>query len=313
MRSNAISNGVSRLVVAVLAAGGAIGCAGSPDESPGVEAASLTAPMAQINGGMMANAAMLGRPDYVITPHGLVHKSCVYRVGDDATIDPQSHPACAYSRIDTRAPSVKPTINGWVEDGNAWLPNFAQDYEGNFHVPAEPAQGGAIIFFFNALEDNGGQNIIQPVLSHGCEYGNGCGWNIASWYGGSYWGGNYYHSAPINVRAGDTLYGRMYADKNNCAGGCLWTTYTQDTTTGAATQIHVHTTVAWFWAFGGVLEAYSVNNCAQFPGGHEYFWNLKALDWNGRNESPGSYSTWVGQSGCGENAVWSPPFVNLYY
>jgi hypothetical protein len=296
------------------------GCGGTV----GIQGESALAVEGIGGGGVLRSAESLGYPGYVITPHGLVHKSCVHRVDSAAPVDPNYDPACAfamYRHIEAAATPTSgaaaiPTTNGWVEDGNRYVDYYVQNFEGNFHVPPVPAQGGGqgpIIFLFNALEDSTGGNIIQPVLSHGCEYDRfHCQWQIASWYGGNYWGGNYYHSTPQSVNAGDTLYGRMYAHQNDCNGGCLWTIYTSSSN-GAATQISVHTTLPWQWIFSGVLEVYNVDNCAQYPGGHAYFWNLHVRDWSGADRTPGYYNPWVGVTGCGQNAVWQAPFMNLYY
>jgi hypothetical protein len=263
--------------------------------------------------------------DYVSTPVGLVHKSCVHEIAD-GELRPADAP-CAYAIIGhtqqlaepsrviaANAPEAPLADNGWIEWGYAPLPS-AGDFNGYFRVPSDPSHVvNQIVFFFPALEDPAGQNIIQPVLSFGPEYSSAANWQIASWYGGAYWGGNYYHSAPKQVYAGDTIWGDMAIDETQCTGGCLWRITTTDTSrSGSSTSLSVHTTLSWTNA-SATLEAYRINDCAQYPASPASFWNLHALDTSGRDVTPPTWQpSFAVAKTCGEAVTWHSPNAYLYY
>ena len=112
---------------------------------------------------------------------------------------------------------------------------------------------------------------MQPVLQYWA--GN---WSMASW--NCCVDGVTAHSAEVPVRPGDTLYG--YIQGNNCDqnGFCQdWQVYTGDWSTGGSTTLNTTSYGSVMgWAFGGVLEAYALDDCAEYPtNGSISFTNLQ--------------------------------------
>lgn len=257
------------------------GCSGAAEDAGGVAAAT-------------ANFG-LAPADYVITPHGFFHPSCVVTLAadetqkDDGTIvnaagvvrttAPCSYPhynhlgqavaanavmpATAQASGTAAAASVDlPDVNGWVESSSDDSHGALQWISANWQVPAAPAIAGSqVVYYFPGIEDiNNVQTIVQPVLG----WFSG-GWSIASW--NCCKDGNVTHSAIIPVNAGDELYGYTYGTNCDGNGQCpSWTIYTQDQTNNTSTTLNSSSFGQVFnWSFGGVLEAYGIQHCAQYP------------------------------------------------
>src|SRR6185436_17478783 len=98
-------------------------------------------------------------------------------------------------------------------------------------------------------------------------------WKIASWSCGD----PCVHSPWRTVHAGDELYGVMVG--SNCSSGaCAWAVKTKDVTSGAVTTLNVPRQPAMYWVFGGVLEAYYIDTCDEYPAGKEVFSSIKIYD-----------------------------------
>ena len=249
---------------------------------------------------------------YVATPHGLVHRSCVrhvpkgHRVTADGVVTRpegvrETLPPCLYPRLHprtlapiapTRTTPPPPDVNGWVERGD-WTSGVPLgSLSATFTVPQAPLSNGALIYFFPGSEPADGSTILQPVL----QYGNGAAgggyyWAAASWFCCP--AGWSTHSDLISVNTGDSILGTLNA---TCSGGtCNWTIATTDTTTGGTTTLAADNVSSPFvWNFGGVLEAYSVTACNQYPAdGAIAFTNIALLDQNGNPMQP-NWSPWVG-------------------
>lgn len=248
---------------------------------------------------------------YVATPHGLVHRSCVrhipngHRVTADGVVTRadggrETLPPCAHPRLHPRtlqpiAPSPAtpppPDVNGWVERGN-WTSGAPLGYlAANFIVPQPPASNGALIYFFPGSSPSDGSTILQPVLQYGYgAAGGGNYWSAASWFCCP--AGWTTHSDLINVNTGDTISGTM---TGFCSGGnCNWSIATADTTTGVTSVLGAdNVSTPFVWNFGGVLEAYSVTSCEQYPAdGAIAFTSITLQDQNGNPMQP-DWSTWV--------------------
>jgi hypothetical protein len=159
------------------------------------------------------------------------------------------------------------TGNGWVEASLWDVPLGSSDnldfMGGNWTVPSNPSVNGALIYLFNGMEPSSENWILQPVLQYGSgAAGGGNYWVIASWLVGK----NYaFHSPLETVHPGNSMLG--YTKLTSVSGNTLyWEVVAQDTTTGANSWITAHTSgLHWTWAYAGVLEAYNVNSCSNFP------------------------------------------------
>lgn len=266
---------------------------------------------------------------YVVTPHGLIHRSCVRAVAAGETVDAQGAviaangertelPPCRHPRLDKRTlqpieagQNVSPTINGWIAYAD-WTASTPLGYfTATFQVPASPTIYGATVFFFPGSEPTDGSTILQPVLQWG-ESGAGGGnyWAAASWFCCP--SGWLTHSALIDVNAGDTIASSMVSD---CSGStCSWYVKTADMTTDTFTSLAAqNVTTPFLWNFGGVLESYRVSECAQNPAsGSITFSNLVLRDENGNAMSP----TWTNDvpasdPDCGYAVSSSPNSVTV--
>jgi len=234
--------------------------------------------------------------DYVITPFGYFHPSCVLQLnkgeslrdggilrhadgsteqvapcehphykpsGEIATGSLDEHTTAAVQPLDTAPP---PAINGWVEDSNAAIGTAFGKEVSTWTVPPLPmAQDGQTIFFFPGLETLASQtDILQPVLGST----NGGQWNFVSW--NCCPSNIVVHSSGINVSPGDKLVGTSVM---TCAAGTTscstWNVISEDQTTNQSTELSntppLTAGQAFNWGFGGVLEAYNVVQCPDYP------------------------------------------------
>jgi hypothetical protein len=245
---------------------------------------------------LSAQESLMGRPpnvpaDYVITPYGYFHPSCVHFVAEgntllpdgriqhpDGAIDPAS--VCQYPHYTSKGQMVPldnrrlsaarlPEINGWLEA--VWVTTTSSYHKisATWPVPPAPkANDGQTLFFFPGFEDqNDVVSIVQPVLQWGpSAAGGGYYWAAASWNccisNGSY------VSPLIDVSSGDTMLGTI---TSNCKAGksycATWNIKSEDKTSGASTTLKKSPAdgQTWNWAFGAVSEDYGVVQCSDFP------------------------------------------------
>lgn len=167
------------------------------------------------------------------------------------------------------APAIgsEPTINGWVESANSTSPGAMSYSQAQWNVPAAPSdQSSQTVYFFTGFENLSGTTMImQPVL--GWNAGGGIpGWSGASWNCCSV--GNVYHSSFISV-TGSSVTG--YIGGTGCdssTGVCSnWSIATYDSGSGDYAVLNTNSAGnPMNWTFGGVLEAYGVSSCSEFPG-----------------------------------------------
>ncbi len=269
---------------------------------------------------------------YVVTPHGLVHRSCVREIKSDERVDARgtvSHangereqlPPCAYPRLDlhTRKPIVPSaagtpaTINGWVEASDWSTQTPLGSLGAIFPVPSPPVVTGATDFFFPGSEPSDGSTILQPVLQYGpSAAGGGNYWSVASWFCCP--AGWSTHSTLVNVNAGDSLSGVM---TSTCSGGtCNWNITTIDQTSGTSTVLLAENVASPFlWNFGGVLESYNLAACNQYPpDGTIAFSSIVLRDQNGNLMTP-TWGNWVigGTPACNYTVSATPGTTTLTY
>jgi hypothetical protein len=291
-----------------------LGCdAPSADEQPAASPAP-SAPIARVAG------APDGVPaDFVVTPNGYFHPSCLVEVrenenvaegGDILTADGsiRAVPACEHPRYDRLGRVIGAKAQGGMHVetlpgiGHAWLADFSQFVPGvtwqaaSFRVPSAPIHyGNEVVFFFNALEPWTGNEIIQPVLQWN-QYGYANAWTIASWYVDRT--GRGYYSTPVRVNPGDTIGGYMYP-----SGTGRW--FIGMTRNGSyATGYYATSSSTFNFVFGGAMEVYNVSSCEDLPSSGYEFFTSEATYQNGVPITP-SWSTWMA-SGVSPNCNVSP-------
>ncbi|MBV9507016.1 MAG: hypothetical protein JO323_18650 [Acidobacteriia bacterium] len=288
------------------------------------------------------NAAvnLAAHPGWVQIPGALVPPECVHQIpkgarvvvnGDtitgDVTLNGVSvghYNPCSQAGIITRprngrAPKL-PAGNGWVESVQEQVPLGSGDnvdyVYGNWTVPTNPPANGGLIYLFNGTEPSNGQWILQPVLQYGSNglFG-GNYWVIASWLVGS--NGYYFVSPAENVSPGDTIYG--YTWITGVSGGTVyWEVYAYDATNGAGSWITAWTSgLQWNWAYAGVLEAYNITSCSEFPGSDYTIFRDSAAYHGYPSYDP--YANWSGQvwgyggPSCGFYAAPFGSYAYLFY
>jgi hypothetical protein len=232
-------------------------------------------------------------PGWVQIPGRLIRPDCVHEVPSGAQVKIGSdgkptgevkmngqliahYDSCPEESIDTRrlsseglkAPSAG---DGWIEASQWELSLGASDnidyLFGTWHVPNPPVETGALVYLFNGIEPAGGAWIMQPVLQWGSngDFG-GNYYTFASWLVGPK-SSEVYHSTPINVNSGDSLTG--VTEQDGAHGNTLdYFVTSADPNIAKQTTLNVTSNnLHWVWAFAGVLEAYYVTSCSQFPVG----------------------------------------------
>jgi hypothetical protein len=238
--------------------------------------------------------------DYVATPAGWVHRSCVYEVPDGAVVDRNGivHVAGAVTRalppcqFPTRqalrggplvrpdGQSSKPTNNGWMEYAYTTIPttNFFKRLDANWTVPAAPLTrytgSNQVYFSFPGTEN--GSYIIQPVIQYGTSAAGGSStWMMASWHCND--GSNCIHSTLKPVATTDAMTGSVVG--SNCNGStCSWTITTRDITTGTQTVLTVTDNAEYRWATGGAVEVYGLTSCDEYPANGIYYTGIALKD-----------------------------------
>jgi len=252
--------------------------------------AGLTAAQALPLAGSKAPAGVPA--DYVITPYGYFHQSCVGHLAqgdvlrqDEKTIQhangtSDSVPVCGYAHYKADGTKIvgdergvkDPNIgHAWVEQASVTSTTSYAYLYAEFSVPPTPTNNdGQTLYFFPGLEDaNDVVTIIQPVLGWNSDYASA--WGIASW--NCCISGTVYEATPQPVSSGDTILGYMF---DTCAAGTLscssWDIVTWDLQNGKFSEL-INTSSfgqTFNWAFGGVLEVYNIAQCGDYPSNGGY-------------------------------------------
>jgi hypothetical protein len=295
----------------------------------------LTAQSAPSYGQLVAS-----HPGWVQVPGELIRPDCIHQIpaGASVSISDDSkagedviqngaviahYEACSESPVPTRHVTPGPTGNGWVEDSNWVTPLKKKDniewIQGKWQVPWAPKSTGATIFLFNGVEPKSGSWIMQPVLQYGPSHaGGGNYWTMASWLVGS----SVYVSSLTAVHAGDQLVGTT--DETSVASGKLeYLIDAYDATSGADSNLTVHSKgIQWGWAFEGVLEAYNLTKCSDFPAsGKTRFYDTTvahgypAFDYYSPLNFAGEFDNYFGGGGpsCGFSTSVSGGSATLKY
>jgi len=222
--------------------------------------------------------------DYVVTPFGYFHPSCVIHLakGEEVLEDGRIQrtdgtmyavPVCGYAHYTARgrmfaaSPIKPPTITfSWIEAWSITTNTSYGEIVANWNVlSAPPSYDDQTIYLFPGLQDyNINTIILQPVLGWNADFDRA--WGIASW--NCCRGGNGYESPAVPVNTGDLIVGTV---KSTCTPGTLscptWDITTQDQSTGGSTTLTNTPSdgQTFNWAFAGVLEAYSIVQCSDYP------------------------------------------------
>ena len=244
--------------------------------------------------------------DYVITPFGYFHPSCVREIKEGETLlgdgriqfengtEEANVPFCNFPRY---TPSGEPAVEGlvnpgplyiswdWIEAGQVSTSSTSYgEVKAVWTVPPTPTTNdGQTLFFFPGFEDiDNVQLIIQPVLGWNDGQSGVGPWNIASWNCCPSGTANY--STPVTVSPGDEIQGLI---KGTCKAGnpscSTWNITTKDVTTGKKTILKNTPSEGqtFNWAQSGVLEVYSIYQCSDFPpDGSIEFSKVALFDYN---------------------------------
>lgn len=247
----------------------------------------------------------------MITPFGYFHPSCVLQMNEgeallenghiehaDGFVEDETH-LCQHPRFLHNGTMIKPgetgqaeetaedgtikhppTVNGWLEAGNATTSNSYGELTATWKVPKVPtSHDGQDVYVFPGLEDdNNVVSILQPVLQW---WDPGPQWGMSNW--NCCVGGNAQESAVVWVNVGDTLVGTI---SNNCAKGntycAKWNITEKDQNTGKSTTLNGTPSEGqtFNWAFSGVVEAYNIVQCSDYPPDGGIVFNATLYDQN---------------------------------
>ena len=252
-------------------------------------AAGLTA--AQVPAGAKRPATVPA--DYVLTPFGYFHPSCVNHLAEGDVVRENlkvierkkgttQSLVCDYPRFEADGTKLvgdlRPVGDGKSQPpfiGHSWI-EYASihdvvDYEevySQWTVPPTPASNdGQTLYFFNGLEDiNDVVSIIQPVLGWN---GNGLsGWSIAAW--NCCPNGTTNEATPQAVNPGDQIEGYTFSTCSARTTICpTWDVVALDDENGKFSQLidTPNEGQTFNWAFGGVREVYNITQCSDYPPG----------------------------------------------
>jgi hypothetical protein len=231
------------------------------------------------------SVSLKAHPGWVQVPGALIRPDCVHEVPNGSQVADNGdvilngsivahYDACPEAPISTRpVHGVGPQYSDAPGTGNGWVEAVQEEVttdnidkiSGTWTVPSDPKDNGGLIYMFNAIEPTSENLILQPVLQYGATSAGGdIGgnyWVIASWMVGK----NALHSPGERVNPGDTISGDTYVTSVS-SGKTNWEIKSKDTTTGAWSDLGVWTSGYEFnWAFSGVLEAYNITTCSDFP------------------------------------------------
>lgn len=199
---------------------------------------------------------------------------------------------------------VSPQATGWDEDtvyGPVSCGWFCTRNMGAFgatvYVPSDPkGNDNQLDYFFIGLEDSGGSQIIQPVLTWGTACGHGGAyWWIAAWF---VWG------SQCNQATVGPVY-QTYAGHQLSLGlakgpsGNSWTIVIQDNNllVTSSETVNTNTMQVAYTAF----EMYNFVQCIDFPAnGNVVFQGMTINDDHGNAMSPGWSTETHTTHGCGE-------------
>jgi hypothetical protein len=244
MRKHAIGNRrFGTLVVGSLMAAGCSAAADAVVERSERETPVAPTAVKRVSADDFFHIHSLNPDEYVTTPQGLQHESCVHEVPSGANIDLDGNvwldgqfvmhmDTCRYppwrdertqalaEQINGSAPSPSPQINTWIlydyvqGQANEWGYDWFNVVMGGWTVPRSPTQLRGVTYLFNGLWATNAVSILQPVLQFGDSgrrlSGEGPNvWGVASWYYRN--DGTFAVSTFVPVSVGDYIFGETAA------------------------------------------------------------------------------------------------------
>lgn len=277
--------------------------------------------------------------DYVRTPAGWWHRSCVHEIPEGAHLARDGRvtrgdgttyqlPDCTYvsypTRRNIRADSVlPPTVNGHLEFAYEDAPsnNSWRSIEAKWVVASKPTASYdlyEVYYTFPGLQsqEEGDNVILQPVLQYGYNGGFGCisCWYAASWRCDERPGGTCGHSSPFSVSVGDSIYGLIQSEA--CYGGiCSWSVITLDMTTNIRSTLSFDDPDDLYTlAIGGDVEVYNLDTCNHFPTNGVFYSGITLLDEGGPTVPSWSHYIQPGASpSCEYDVSSTASTVDLYH
>ncbi len=238
----------------------------------------------QVAGHRRAFAEAKRAQGLVLTPGGFRHPSLVHRVeqGHGVTMASGASRMLDLSTGETldlkatpRHAGVTPSLGtGWITDARfTKSPGMGPVtlFRTIWKVPPAPkSSDGQTIFLFNAMEDAGLKDILQPVLQWGpSDAGGDDYWSISPWFIDP--SGNAFYRDLIRVEEGDVLVGVMQLTGQSGSSfnyDCFFEGFAEATLTVTNTS---EQTVLF-----ETLECYSIDNCADYP--QTFYTAMTAID-----------------------------------
>lgn len=236
-------------------------------------------------------------PDYVVTPSGAFHPSCVHELPSGASVDdgvvtrlgsvisnitPCLYPSYRPDTIVTPLATVLPPVdysvpgyryNGWLTF--AWYKTGTQspfsNLSVNFKVPNyPPLDNNQVVAIFPGFQDTypSGNWIIQPVIYYNKDWG----WVMFSAYYGCGQPGctnnSFIYTNPVSVFPGHVMRGTV-----SRSGGVpiysptqKWVIKISNLTNGKSSVLNSTTYYGNpTFVTAGAVETYNIANCANFP------------------------------------------------
>jgi hypothetical protein len=243
--------------------------------------ANLTAAHALTSAG--ANRPVTVPANYLITPFGYFHPSCIRHLADGDTVQKEENAVrhadgtfdtvrgCAYRRYAVDGSEISgeepPFIShSWIEAASTTTTSSFGKLTAEWTVPPTPtSKDGQTVYLFPGLEDiNHVVTILQPVLGWNSDYASA--WGIASWNCCTQ--GTVFEATPQRVNPGDTILGYMF---ESCAAGTLscsrWNVVTLDLQSGKFSHLLMTSSQGqtFNWAFAAALEVYNIKQCSDYP------------------------------------------------
>jgi hypothetical protein len=226
--------------------------------------------------------------DFVVTPFGYFHPSCVVHVAQGERTDEQgivpadgrrrAVPSCAHSSFDRLGRELRPDqprghaaqafnpaagFSGWMADAN--IVHNMSFLSSNWTVPRAPqVSSDQVIYLFPGVQPVAtNSHILQPVL----EWHNGQ-WTVAPW--DCCRAGTVFHGDTVNVSSGDRISGYVAANVCTNPSNCtVNATIGINVDGGFATSMDTSSNNEVLnWIFGGVLETYNIDDCNKLPPTH---------------------------------------------